>query len=440
MMNKLKFTAILMVVAALLLVTACGKSDTGGTGEGATSGEKQGAKPLDGITIKAITPADFEQYFDTVAQEFNEKTGANVEVEAVAWDDLITKLTNSMVSGGTTYDVVIVDDIYLAKFAEAGWLQPVDKYMDDALKNDLTPFTQQLTSYKGHHYGLPWYSAWKTMAYNKEMLKKAGYDQPPKTWDEFIKVSKDLQQKGIVQYASAWSWTRAEALMADFVPIVGSMGGKMFDEQGNPAFNSESGVKALQMMVDMIHKDKIVDPSSIQFNEGNVEEAMSAGKIAFEFQWGMPTVTHNDTTKSQVANQTDMFLLPAGTTSATTSTSGVQGISYGSKNPEAAWEFIKFMNGPEGTKRQLKETGGTNVFPGYKSLMDDPEVKSLLPGFDTVLKQGEFGIVRPQVPWYQEWSDMMQVQLQQALTQSKTPKQALDDAAAETLKLMKSNK
>ncbi|KIL40905.1 hypothetical protein SD70_10815 [Gordoniibacillus kamchatkensis] len=429
MKKIMKSASIVLTIATMVLASACSKSAAPQNQAGGAAGA-QSDKPYAGVVLKAITPPDFEKYYNEVAADFQAKTGATVKVESVAWDDLITKLTQSMVAGGTQYDIVIADDIYLAKFAQAGWLKPTDEYMTDALKNDLTPATQKLISFNGHYYGLPWYSSWKTMVYNKDLLKKAGYDKPPQTWDEFIKMSQDLQAKGLVQYASSWSWNKSEALMCDFIPIVASFGGKMFDDQGKPSFNSDAGVQALQLMVDMVHKYKIVDPSSLQFSEGNVEEQMSAGKNAFEFNWGVPTVNENDTSKSKVANQTEMALLPAGPAgTATTTTSGVQGISYGSKNPKAAWDFINFMNGPEGTKRQLKELGGTNVFPGYKSLVADKEVIASLPGFDTILKQGQSGITRPQVAWYQEWSDMMQSQIQQALTQSITPKQALDAAA-----------
>lgn len=44
---------------------------------------------------------------------------------------------------------------------------------------------------------------------------------------------------------------------------------------------------------------------------------------------------------------------------------------------------------------------------------------------------------RPSLVWYNEFSDALQVEVQNALTQSKTPQQALDDAQAKALEIQK---
>jgi len=44
------------------------------------------------------------------------------------------------------------------------------------------------------------------MLYNKDLLKKAGWDpsNPPKTWDEFLQVGRLLKEKGIQGLVSGW--------------------------------------------------------------------------------------------------------------------------------------------------------------------------------------------------------------------------------------------
>ena len=42
-------------------------------------------------------------------------------------------------------------------------------------------------------------------------------------------------------------------------------GGKFFDEQGKIAVNSPEGVKAMQTMVDILHKHKIANESILTF-------------------------------------------------------------------------------------------------------------------------------------------------------------------------------
>ncbi|GGD86944.1 extracellular solute-binding protein [Paenibacillus nasutitermitis] len=440
-MKKTKMIAL--ALAAVTFVTTACSAKTQTTDPDTTAVDKD--KPYAGTEIRTIFHSNMAASFEKRRKEFEDKTGIIVNGETMGYGDIESKTTNSMLSGGTAYDVVFVDDIYLAKFVEAGWMLPVDEFLeaDPALKNDIMPFADKLIKYKDHYYGLPMESSWKSFAYNKEMLSKAGYEKPPVTWDEFIQVSRDLQEKGIVKYGSSWSWMQHEALMVDFYAIVASMGGQIFDDQGNVKLTDEKTVASLQMMVDMLKTHKIVDPSSLQYSEGDVEEAMQTANTAFEFQWGVPLPSLNDKEKSKIIGQSEMSLLPVRSTnekSATTIGSWVQGISYGSKNKGAAWEFIKFMSGPEGTMNLMVETNYVGTFPGYQSVFDKPELKENMPGYDVVLKQAENAVVRPQVPWYQEWSAMMQVQLQTALTGSKTAEQALKDADAETRKMIEKYK
>ncbi|BBH24426.1 ABC transporter substrate-binding protein [Paenibacillus baekrokdamisoli] len=427
-MNK-NMKSLVVLMCMVLLLTACGSNGN------SSSGETESAKPNKGITLTAITPPGMEDYYNARSKAFEEKTGVKVNIEVVAWNDIITKLTNDAVAGSDTYDIIGIDDIYLAKFADAGWIVPVDQYMTKELKGDLMDYANRFIQYKGKTYGLPWYTAWKTFGYNKDMLKKIGVDHAPQTWDEFIQLSQKLQKDGIVPYASAWSWGRMEAVICDFVAIMGSMGAEPF-ENGKPNFNNEKGLEALQLMYDMIYKYKIVDPASIQFGESDVNSAFAAGQTAFQFQWGIPLMDLNKPENSQVVNMTDLSLFPSKVSSASTIGSFVQAISKGSKNPKEAWDFIQFLNGPEGQKDMILKTGGTDKFTAWKSVSEDPEIKKNLPGFEVAMKQADTALARPQLPWYQEWSAMMQDHIQMALLKSKTPQEALQEADQETQKIM----
>lgn len=76
----------------------------------------------------------------------------------------------------------------------------------------------------GKTYGMP-VSAWVgVFFYNKDILKKAGYDKFPKTWDEFIEMGKKINSNG------------STAFLEDFnTQIAGSFTGLLasyYGEQG----------------------------------------------------------------------------------------------------------------------------------------------------------------------------------------------------------------
>jgi multiple sugar transport system substrate-binding protein len=382
----------------------------------------------DSITLNTLGGPDPVGFNEIQNKKFEQKTGIKVNVTTVPYSEQRTKLLVSFVSGGAAYDMFIIDCIEIPEYVEAGWVLPIDKYITPEMKKDLFPFAADGIMYKGHWYALPYASEWKSFVYNAAKLKTAGIQNPPKTWDELVVQSQLLQKKGLVKYGIAWSLFQGECLVCDYVAIAGSFGAKFFDENQNPVFNSGGGVEALQFMVDAIHKYKIANPGSLNFTELDVNNAMQAGDIAFCLRWGLPLVPLNDSRISKVVGQCKIGIVPSKKGFPTATVSGPMGlaVSAGSKNKEAAIKYIFYRADREGTKQEA--IGGANV-PGWMSLYKDKDILKAVPGIDTMLEQGKYAINRPRVPWYNEFSTMFQVELQNALTLRKTPQQALNDAA-----------
>jgi multiple sugar transport system substrate-binding protein len=367
--------------------------------------------------------------------EFADKTGIKVNLNVIPYGrDAGIKLIASFIAGGEQYDVFLIDCIEVAQYAEAGWVMPVDKWITPDLEKEIVPFAKDGMMFKGHWYGLPYASEWKSFVYNDKMLKNADYTEFPKTWDDVVKYSQKLQDSGVVKYATAFSWAQKESLICDFVAIAASFGGDFFDADLNPLFNKGGAVEALQWMVDSLYKYKIVDPASIMWTEDNVDAAMQSGDIAYQLSWGYPLVRLNDPDKSSILDQAKVGLMPSVDGKHPYTVSGPMGwsISKGTKYPEEAWKFIEFIAGPEGSKVAAIQAG---MFSGWKSVLNDPEVQAGVPGLEDMAKQADYIVNRPIVPWYHEFSVMLAEKLHEALTLKKSPQDALNEAIEETLKI-----
>ncbi len=388
-----------------------------------------------GVELNTILGPGHIQFYLERFKEFADETGIKVNATVVPYGrDMVPKLIASFMAGGHQYDVFVIDCIDVAQFAEAGWVMPIDKWITPEMKKDVVPFAKEGMSYKGKWYGLPWASEWKSFVYNDKMLKEVGYKEFPKTWDEVVKYSQKLQDKGIVRYATAFSWAQKECLICDFVALSASFGGKFFDENLNPLFNKGGSVKALQWMVDSIYKYKIVNKSSIMWTEDNVNAAMEAGDIAYQLSWGYPLVRLNKPDKSKIVGQAKIGLMPSVDGKHPYTVSGPMGwsISKGTRHPKEAWKFLEFIAGPKGSKIAAIEEG---EFSGWRSVLNDPEVQKKVPGLKEMAKQAEYIVNRPRVPWYHEFSVMLAEKLHEALTLKKSPQKALDEAVKETLKI-----
>ena len=68
------------------------------------------------------------------------------------------------------------------------------------------------------------------------------------------------------------------------------------------------------------------------------------------------------------------------------------------------------------------------ALPIWTDLYEDPDLIASNPAMPAMAEQLEYAHNRPMLTWYNEFSHNLQVEIQNALTQNKTPQQALDDA------------
>ncbi len=420
-MVKRKARLLLVAVLVLASVFAIGAQTT--------------SNPVELNTLSG--PGDLDFLLQRFQQLQTEK-GIKVNVNVLPYGrDAVMKLVASFMTGGTQYDVFVLDCIDVAQYASAGWLYPIDDLVTDAYRKDIIPFAKDGMTFQGKWYGLPWASEWKSFIYNDAMLKKEGLKDFPQTWKDVVNYSQKLQKDKVAKYATAFSWAQKECLICDFVALTGSFGGSFFDDNLNPVFNKGGAVDALQWMIDSLYKTKIVDPASLMWTEDDVRAAMQQGDIAYCLSWGgNPLVPMNNPDQSKVVNQVQIGLMPSVDGKHPYTVSGPMGwaISKNTKHPKEAWEFVQFMAGPEGSKLALEKQG---IAVGWKSVIGDPDIQKKFPELKKMAIQSQYIVNRPAVPWYHEFSSMLAEEIHKALTGQMTAQKALDEAAAKTLEIKK---
>lgn len=381
---------------------------------------------------------------NTIVQEFNE-TDPNVvvEIEYVAYDALHDKIVTAMASDPPAYDVFLVDDIWYAEFAEAGYILDVTSRLSQATKDNVFEAAWQITTVDGKTYGMPWLLDQKYFYYNEKLLADAGFAAPPATWEELLVQAQAIKDQGIAEYPIVWSWGQYEAAICDWVTLLYGNGGAMVDAAGNPAFNSEIGVETLTWMVDSIAAG-LTNPASVSYVEEDVRNVFSQGKAVFAVNWlYMYDLVNHNVDESQVTGQIKMALMPAfagsGVQSATID--GSMGFSVAAQSPnlDAAWKYVQFL-----TSEDVQNRYSSHLLPVWETsyageagaaLQAYSEVTAVsVPMFN---EQFPYSWVRPKVAYYPEASKALQLALQEALTLQKSPKDALDGAAATWIELAK---
>jgi multiple sugar transport system substrate-binding protein len=106
-------------------------------------------------------------------------------------------------------------------------------------------------------------------------------------------------------------------------------------------------------------------------------------------------------------------------------------VSSDSKNPDIAWDYILYLSNKDVQKRYAQ-----NALPIWMSLFEDPDLVAMQPVMVEVSKEAYKYIQnRPLVPFYSETTKIIAREIQAALTEKKSPEQALTDAEAEINKV-----
>ena len=179
--------------------------------------------------------------------------------------------------------------------------------------------------------------------------------------------------------------------------------------------------------------------------EDNVVTVMQQGKAVFALNWlYMANAVNFNEKDSKVVGKIKIALMPVFKSAAaaglkSTSINGSMGMSVaaGSAHPEETWKFITYL-GSEAVMNKYS----ANLLPFWATSFEGDAGKALValspvnamtvPAFQM---QFPYAVTRPHLPYYQEASLSLQLAMQEALTKSKTPKQALDEAAAKWIEL-----
>src|SRR5512141_1569739 len=407
-------------------------------------------KPAAGpVTIHVLTmdqaglkPAEIDQ----IARDFEAKNpDIKVAMEYVAYDNVHDKIVTGMAAKPPAYDAAMLDVIWPDEFIKSGYLLDVTDRVTPEMKSGMFHASWNGVTRNGKVYGMPWLMDVKYFMYNKDMLDKAGITAPPATWDELVDQAKTIKEKGIVEFPIIWSWNQKEGVVCDYAVLLYGNGGSFVDASGKPAFNDEKGVQALAWMKQTID-DGLSNPSSVSSDENAVEADFLAGKSAFAVNWLFQYSDSNDASKSQIVGQAAFAPMPvfqagkdAGVKGSSVDGSSSFAIMATTPYPDQTWKFLSYL-----ASNEVQTKYSAEMLPVWQTDFQGDALKALegataanpvtVPAF---LAQFPFANERPTVPYYNEASAALQLAIQEALTGVKSPKDALDAAAAKWVELAK---
>jgi len=401
-----------------------------------------GAKKTGPVTIHILTmdqaglkPAEIDQ----IARDFEvANPDIKVNMEYVGYDYVHDKIVTGMAATPPAYDAAMIDVIWPDEFIKNGYLLDVTSRVTADMKSGMFPASWNGVTRNGKIYGMPWLMDVKYFMYNKDMLQKAGISAPPKTWEDLAADATIIKQKGLAEFPIIWSWNQKEGVVCDFTALLFGNGGAFLDASGKPVFNNDKGVQILTWMKQTLDAG-LSNPSSVSSDENAVEADFLAGKSAFAVNWLFQYSDSQDASKSQIVGQTAFAPMPvfaagaaAGIVSASVDGSSSFAIMATTPYADQTWKFLTYL-----ASNAVQTKYSAEMLPVWQSDFTGSALATLeaatpinpvtVPAF---LAQFPYANERPTVPYYNEASADLQLAIQQALTGVKSPKDALDAAAA----------
>ncbi len=418
------------LVAIALVASAC-----------SSAASSPGAGTATKLTIAAVQGGE-DAGLKALAPMYKQLKGVTLEIVEAPYDDLYSKLVTAFKANDSTYDLIMMDDPWMPKFGTDGSLSDLGA-LGIAPDSDIPQVVWDVGTWPPPRGPVPPSEKSKpkqllgaTIVGNVEMFMYRSDLTPtaPASYDEVLANAKAQNKPGTV----AGYIIRGKAtnpVVADFLPILWSQGGDVFDENWNVVLDNDASKAAINFLVNDLKAVAQTDPGSTDASDR--DKIMANGQGYQSSVWpGEINTAVLDPAVTKVAGKVTFIPIPKGKSGKGVGMMGnwLLGIPKASKNQQAAADFIKWMLQKDTQLTYAKNQG----IPSRTSILKDASLTTANPYFpvlaDALQAPPNW---RPRTDQWNAVETIIGTHLNKALTGGETADQAATGAATEIRTLMK---
>jgi len=364
------------------------------------------------------------------ADSFSRGTGIRVNPIFVEYEDRYNLILESAAHTVPELDLILVDLIWVADFAEKGIIDPLPQGVERAVRDGIVPKIWSAFTWRQKLWALPFHIDFQMLYTNMDDLALIGEKTAPRTLEEMVRMARKAKAQGVLKYPIFDSWKQQEVLTCEFTWLVGAFGGSLVQGDGTVNCTSPAARRALGFMCDLL-ADGLANPYSLESEENFVSEVFLAGDCMFTTNWGfmIRLLSKND---QPGIGRWRVSPIPVSASvssdgSGTSSICGFEGLAVLRRSPhkEAAWRFARSLASPDFQARHLE------FMPVWKEVWDREEARKLDPFLAIKQRQIDGLQYRPAHPKYRRISGILQHWISQALHRQISPAEALAQAQAQ---------
>ncbi|GLW24716.1 ABC transporter substrate-binding protein [Microbispora triticiradicis] len=359
------------VLAAFLVAGCAGLTDTGA---GPTTGTG-GTGPIT-LAIGRDTTAYLRPLLDRWNQGHPDERVTLLELPEAS-DEQRAQMVANLQARNDVYDVLALDVMWTAEFADAGWIVPLDRSLFPLDK--LLGGVADTAIHRDRLWAAPYTSNAGLLYYRSDILKKE-HLKPPRTWAELRDQARRLGAKyHIGGYAG--QFLPYEGLTVNFAEAVQSAGGSILSPDARTVtMDLGSARAALGFLVGGV-KEGWIPREALTYKEEESRLAFQEGRLLFARNWPH---AYGPATHSPLAGKFAVTRLPGLNGPGSSSLGGYNlAVSAFSKRQKSALDFIRYFTGRDNERLVLTEG---SFPPVWADLYDDPELIRRFP-YLPVLKE-----------------------------------------------------
>jgi multiple sugar transport system substrate-binding protein len=419
--------SLAVLVPIAIVASACTSTPSAGTATKLTIAAVQGGEDAG---LKAIAPM------------YKQQKGVTLEIVEAPYDALYSKLVTAFQAKDATYDLIMMDDPWMPKFGTDGSLSDLGP-LGITADPDIAQVVWDVGTWPPPRGPVPPTEKAKpkqllgvTIVGNVEMFMYRSDLTPtaPASYDDVLTNAKAQNKAG----SMAGYIIRGKAtnpVVADFLPILWSQGGDVFDENWNVVLDNDASKAAIKFLVEDLKGVAQTDPGSTDASDR--DKIMANGQGYQSSVWpGEIGTAVLDPAVTKVAGKVAFIPIPKGKSGKGVGMMGnwLLGVPKASKNQQAAADFIKWMLQADTQKTYAQNNG----IPSRTSILKDAELGKANVYFpvlaDALQAPPNW---RPRTDQWNAVEKIIGTHLNKALTGGETADQAATGAAAEIRTLMK---
>ena len=405
------------------------------------------SRDYEGTTLNLLMEDLLEtQIIEEMLPEFTELTGITVNFEKVAYGVMHEKLVPQLAAGpgNGTYDVLEVDFYWVYEFARSGWMEPLDERIaNSGGAIDLSryiPATLDIVSRAdGQTWYVPFYAYPMGLIYRDDLLNDEAFKEEfkaasgmdlaiPDSVEGYVELAKAITAwKGEELYGAAMTAQQVDPIVMEFCNFLYSVGGDFYNaDLTEPAINNETGVRAAQLYADCVNNAAQPGAASANYDDSIAVYSQGRAFSSVSFMWMLAVVDGDEEAVARGKNKATV--MPGGT-----GLSGAWGwgIPVSSPNPDAGWEFVRWVESPDVARRRAL----AGSLPTQQAPYEDEEILAKYPWLPQAGEMITAGKGLPAITKQTQLVEIVGRHLADAV--AGTPVQeAMDAAAAELAELL----